>query len=156
MHFNIAHSPPTEHAIQHARTRIAKRLSQSRKRMVALYVVGALSFPLGVLAAMLLTGRGVTSIPGQLIFVATLAIIAVVVYFLFKNNSMAQQLEHDLETLRPVVNDCCGLEQLTAEHSIVAEYRSAVEAQKRQMVFGEYLVIKAWFESKHGGLPGHA
>jgi hypothetical protein len=66
---------------------------------------------------------------------------------------MAQELEHNLDNLRPVVNDCCGLQKLSAEYPLVEEYRGAVAAQKRQMVFGEYLVIKDWFESKHGKLP---
>jgi hypothetical protein len=155
MHFNIAHTPPTEQAIQHARARTSRQLKRVRMRMVAFYVIGAFSFPLGVLAAMLLAGRGVSNVPGQLIFVATAAIIAIVVYFLFNNTSQAKDLEHNLENLRPVVNDCCGMEKLSTDYPLVAEYRSAVEAQKRQMVFGEYLVIKDWFESKHGKLPEH-
>jgi len=155
MNFNIAHTPPSQEALQHARTRISRHLHKVRMRMVALYVMGAFSFPLGVLAAMLLTGTGVGQIPGQLIFVSTFAVIGGAVFLLFKNAAAADDMEHRLEDLRPVVVDCCDLPKLSADYPIVEEYRTAVAAQQRQMVFGEYLVIRAWFESKHGKLPRH-
>ena len=155
MYFNISHTPPTEQALHSARTKISRHLHKVRVRMVALYVMGALSFPLGALAAILLTGTAVADIPGQLIFVSTIAVIGGVVYLLFKNTAEAEEMEQKLEDLRPVVVDCCELPKLSAEYPIVEEYRAAVAAQQRQMVFGEYLVIKAWFESKHGKFPGH-
>lgn len=155
MYFNISHNPPTEKALHDARTRLAQHLRKVRIRMMALYATGAFSFPLGVLVAILLAGTGVGKIPGQLILVCTLAVIGGVVYLLFQNTAEAEDLEHKLEDLRPVVDDCCGLSKLSSEYPIVEEYRTAVAAQERQMVFGEYLVIKDWFESKHPGQETH-
>lgn len=153
MNFNIAHSPPTEQAIEHARRSAFLQLKKLRIRMMAWYVAAAFSFPLGVFAAVLLAGASITDIPGQLFFVTTAAIIGVVVYRLFKNYARAEQVEHRLDTLRPVDDSCCGLEKLAAEYPLVQEYRGAVEAQKRKMVFGEVMVIRDWLVAKHGKLP---
>jgi hypothetical protein len=154
MNFNIAHSPPTEQAIEEARRSAFLQLKKLRIRMMAWYVAAAFSFPLGVFAAVLLAGASITDIPGQLFFVTTAAIIALVVYRLFKNYARAEQVEHKLDTLRPVDDSCCGLDKLAAEYPLVQEYRGAVEAQKRKMVFGEVLVIRDWLVAKHGKLPG--
>jgi hypothetical protein len=155
MNFNISHSPPTEQVLHNARTRLSRQLHKVRMFMVALYVTGAFSFPLGVLAAILLTGNEVAHIPGQLVLISTLAVIGGVVYLLLRNMAEAEEMERKLDDLRPVVDDCCGLSKLSEEFPIVDEYRAAVAAQQRQMVFGEFLVIKDWFESKHGNHPGH-
>lgn len=153
MNFNIAHSPPTEQAIEEARKTAFLQLKKLRLRMMAWYVVAAFSFPLGVFAAVTLAGASITEIPGQLFFVTTAAIIGVVVYRLFKNYARAEQVEDKLEALRPVDDSCCGMEKVAAEYPLVQEYRSAVEAQKRKLVFGEVLVIRDWLVAKHGKLP---
>ena len=45
MNFNIAHSPPTEQAIEHARRSAFLQLKKLRIRMMAWYVAAAFSFP---------------------------------------------------------------------------------------------------------------
>jgi hypothetical protein len=155
MFFNVSHTPPTQKAIHDARARISRELRRVRLRMMVFFIAAAFSFPLGLILAAFLSGETFSNIPGQLTFFATIAVIGFVVYKLFKNAAAAEDLEHRLNDLRPVVDDCCGLSKLTTQYPIIEEYRSAVAAQKRHMVFGEYLVIKEWFESKHGKISGH-
>ncbi len=155
MNFNISHPPPSQKALHDARSALEKRLHAVRMQMVALFLIGAFSLPLGTMAAMFLTGLEFSALPSQLIVMNTLVIIGACVYKLFKHMARAEDLEHRLDQLRPIVDDCCELPKLTAEHPLVQEYRSAVAGQKRHLVFGEYLVIKAWFESKYGKHAGH-